>query len=184
MRGKELGRVLEVLRGHGLADSVQLDLGAIRDFDYYTGVIFDGYGLDLGRPLAQGGRYDHLLGRFGRPAPATGFVIHLDLVGEMLERARGRQVLPSLSAAVGWSTATGLVPALRLGASLRLFGMRAVVDTQVRPLPAARRWAQAVGARNLIVVENSELALWAPEKGRLRRLPPEQVVGRLAGARA
>ncbi|HEX3507925.1 MAG TPA: ATP phosphoribosyltransferase regulatory subunit, partial [Candidatus Dormibacteraeota bacterium] len=82
----ELGRVVELLGAYGLRDVVNLDLGAIRDFDYYTGIIFEGYGPDLGRPVAQGGRYDGLLARFGRPAPATGFVVQLDLVWEMLTR--------------------------------------------------------------------------------------------------
>jgi len=76
----ELARVRELLVAHGIGDVVVLDLGAIRDFDYYTGVIFEGYGPDFGRPIAQGGRYDALLARFGRPAPATGFMIQLDLV--------------------------------------------------------------------------------------------------------
>src|SRR5438477_321916 len=84
---EDLAEVLKLLRAHGISEGVSLDLGAIRDFDYYTGVIFEGYGQDLGRPLAQGGRYDRLLAKFGRPAPATGFVIHLDLVGELLARA-------------------------------------------------------------------------------------------------
>src|SRR5439155_1136893 len=79
---------------HGIGDVVILDLGAIRDFDYYTGVIFEGYGPDLGRPVAQGGRYDGLLARFGRAAPATGFVVQLDLVSEMLTRAARPPELP------------------------------------------------------------------------------------------
>src|SRR5262249_53893729 len=82
-----LGRVHELLRAHKLEDEVSYDLGAIRDFDYYTGVTFEGYEPDVGRPLAQGGRYDGLLAGFGRPAPATGFMLHLDLVGDVLRRS-------------------------------------------------------------------------------------------------
>ena len=80
----QLREVYGLLSEHGIGDVVILDLGAIRDFDYYTGVIFEGYGPDLGRPVAQRGRYDGLLERFGRPAPATGFMVQLDLVSEML----------------------------------------------------------------------------------------------------
>src|SRR5207302_10033418 len=85
----EPAKVRELLVAHGIAQVVSLDLGAIRDFDYYTGVIFEGYGPDLGRPVTQGGRYDGLLARFGRPAPATGFMVQLDLVTEMLARRSG-----------------------------------------------------------------------------------------------
>ncbi|MGH7860897.1 MAG: ATP phosphoribosyltransferase regulatory subunit [Candidatus Dormibacteraceae bacterium] len=177
---EDLRRVLSILDGQGLGGSVQIDLGASRDFDYYTGVVFEAYGGDLGRPVVQGGRYDHLLSGFGRPAPATGFVVHMDLVGETLQGSPARRALPSLSAAVAWS-AEGLESALRLGSSLRLFGMRAVVDTQPRSLGAARRWSAGLGANHLIHVTGAAEAAWQPRAGRLRKLPPEQVVGRLAG---
>src|SRR5712692_1149763 len=176
---EELARVRELLVAYGLGDAVQLDLGAIRDFDYYTGIIFEGFGPELGRPLAQGGRYDGLLARFGRPAPATGFVLQLELACEVLERAGRAPAPPRLEAAVAWGRA-GQKAALQLGASLRLFGMRAVVDTQPRGIGAARAWATALGARNLVFCEGPERVAWSPGPGRMRRLPPEQVVARLA----
>ena len=176
----DLARVEELLREHGLGGQVNLDLGAIRDFDYYTGVIFEGYGADLGRPLAVGGRYDRLLERFGRPAPATGFVVHLDLVAEAIARAGGPPDLPRLDAAVAWSAA-GLPVALKLGSSLRLFGMRAVVDTESRSLAAARRWRGQVGAQSLVHCGGAGPVTWAAGS-RTRRLPPEQVVAQIVGA--
>jgi ATP phosphoribosyltransferase regulatory subunit len=178
---EELSRVHELLGSHGLGAAVSLDLGSIRDFDYYTGVIFEGYGPDLGRPVAQGGRYDGLLAGFGRPAPATGFVIHLDLVGELLGR-NGGLVLRQLDAAVAW-TQPGLETALRLGAALRTFGMRAVVDTQPRDLASARGWSRELGARHLVHA-GAELATLRVGDGRALRLRPEQVVAKIAGGAA
>ena len=174
----QLAEVTDLLAAHGLAAAVTIDLGAIRDFDYYTGIIFEGFGEDLGRPLAQGGRYDRLLGRFGRPAPATGFVVRLDLLADALGRRRP-PALPQLDAAVAWRRGS-VRDALRLGASLRLFGMRAVVDTEPRSLDAARRWRAAVGARHLVHFGAGQRPAWVPPGGRLRRLPPEQVVAKLA----
>jgi len=179
----ELAEVRELLVAHGLGDVVSLDLGAIRDFDYYTGIIFEGYGPDIGRPVAQGGRYDGLLARFGRPAPATGFVVQLDLVWEMLTRAARPPALPRIDAAVAW-TGSGLNTALRLGSTLRLFGMRAVVDTQARDQAASKTWWRTVGAVNLIHCQNAASVSWTARGQRTRRLPPEQVAGRLAGGLA
>lgn len=176
----ELAEVLHLLVAHGLGDVVSLDLGAIRDFDYYTGIIFEGYGPDVGRPVAQGGRYDALLARFGRPAPATGFVVQLDLVWEMLTRAARPPALPRIDAAVAWN-ASGLKAALRLGSTLRLFGMRAVVDTEARSPAESKAWWRAVGAVNLIHCMNDSTVAWTAVGQRTRRLPPEQVAGRLAG---
>ena len=176
----ELARVRELLVAHDIGDVVILDLGAIRDFDYYTGVIFEGYGPDLGRPVAQGGRYDGLLERFGRPAPATGFVVQLDLVSEMLTRAPRPPQLPRLDAAVAW-TGDGLNTALRLGSTLRLFGMRAVVDTESRSAAEAREWWRAVGAASLLHCSDDARVAWSSGGRRTRTLPPEQVAARLAG---
>ena len=176
----ELARVRELLVAHGIGDVVVLDLGAIRDFDYYTGVTFEGYGPDVGRSVAQGGRYDGLLARFGRPAPATGFVVELDLVTEMLTRAPRPPALPRLDAAVGWA-AGGLDVALRLGSTLRLFGMRAAVDTEPRTQPEAARWWRAIGAANLLFCRGGGQVAWSSEGQRTRSLPPEQVAARLAG---
>jgi len=177
----ELRSVHALLVDHGLGDVVHLDLGALRDFDYYTGVIFEGYGPDFGRPIAQGGRYDGLLARFGRPAPATGFVVQLDLVSDMLTRAPRPPAMPRIDAAVAWRGESGLRTALRVGSTLRLFGMRAVVDTESRTPDAARSWWQTVGAANLVHCTDGANVTWSVPGQRARRLPPEQVAARLAG---
>jgi ATP phosphoribosyltransferase regulatory subunit len=68
----------EVVAGRGVADRVSLDLGLLRDLGYYTGAILEVYDPALGHILGGGGRYDELIGRFGRPLPAAGFALHLE----------------------------------------------------------------------------------------------------------
>ena len=121
-----------------------------------------------------------MLARFGRPAPATGFMIQLDLVSEMLTRAPRPPALPRIDAALAWSD-PGLNTALRLGSTLRLFGMRAVVDTQPRSPAEAKAWWRAIGAANLVHCRSDATVSWTSEGQRSRSLPPEQVAGRLAG---
>jgi ATP phosphoribosyltransferase regulatory subunit len=70
-----------------VAERVIFDLGLVRQMGYYTGAVFDVYDPALGAPLGGGGRYDDLLGRFGRPLPAVGFALtidrlHIALTGE------------------------------------------------------------------------------------------------------
>jgi ATP phosphoribosyltransferase regulatory subunit len=72
-----LRRVLDLLEP-AIADRVIFDLGLMRGLGYYTGAVFEIYDPALGEPLGGGGRYDDLLGRFGRPLPAVGFGIGLD----------------------------------------------------------------------------------------------------------
>jgi hypothetical protein len=100
----------------------------------------------------------------------------------MLARAGHSAASQRLDAAVAW-TADGQMAALRLGSSLRLFGMRAVVDTQARALAPAREWAGVLSAANLLHCGGGDGVAWAPAGGRLRRLPAEQVVARLATER-
>jgi len=72
-----LAEVYRLLRAYGLADSALLDLGEVRGFDYYSGVHFEAYVSGLGAALVGGGRYDHMLGRFGFDCPATGFAFEV-----------------------------------------------------------------------------------------------------------
>jgi ATP phosphoribosyltransferase regulatory subunit len=64
----------------GVAERVIFDLGLARGLGYYSGAVFDVYDPALGVPIGGGGRYDELLGRFGRPLPAVGFAIGVDLL--------------------------------------------------------------------------------------------------------
>jgi ATP phosphoribosyltransferase regulatory subunit len=73
-----LAETVDGLRERGIADRVRLDLGLLRDLGYYTGAILEVYDPALGHILGGGGRYDELMGRFGRPLPAAGFALHLE----------------------------------------------------------------------------------------------------------
>ena len=61
-----------------VAERVIFDLGLVRSLRYYTGAVFEVYDPALGAPLGRGGRYDELLGRFGRDLPAVGFALSVD----------------------------------------------------------------------------------------------------------
>jgi ATP phosphoribosyltransferase regulatory subunit len=62
----------ELLAERGMADRVIFDLGLVRQLGYYTGAVFEVYDPAVGFTLGGGGRYDDLLGRFGRALPACG----------------------------------------------------------------------------------------------------------------
>jgi ATP phosphoribosyltransferase regulatory subunit len=70
----------EAVAARGVAERVSLDLGLLRDLGYYTGAILEVYDPALGHILGGGGRYDELMGRFGRPLPAAGFALYLERV--------------------------------------------------------------------------------------------------------
>ena len=75
---QRLQATYDALVERGVAGRVQLDLGLLRDLGYYTGAIVEVYDPALGHILGGGGRYDDLLGRFGRPLPAAGFGLYVE----------------------------------------------------------------------------------------------------------
>jgi ATP phosphoribosyltransferase regulatory subunit HisZ len=63
-----------------VAARVIYDLGLLRSLGYYTGAVFEVYDAAFGAPMGGGGRYDDLLGRFGRELPACGWALDVERV--------------------------------------------------------------------------------------------------------
>lgn len=81
-----LEELYELLKQYGVSEYVSFDLGMLSKFHYYTGVIFKAYTYGVGDAIVTGGRYDTLLGRFGKDAPAIGFMVLIDDLMEALYR--------------------------------------------------------------------------------------------------
>lgn len=90
-----LTNVHGLLSGAGYDDHVFLDLGEFRGFDYYDGVVFDVFAEGMGVELGGGGRYDHLIGRFGRNVPSTGFALNVDRLFRSLGSFAKPEVVPT-----------------------------------------------------------------------------------------
>jgi ATP phosphoribosyltransferase regulatory subunit len=82
----------------GKSDRLTIDLGEIRGFDYYTGILFRAYVPGLGFEVASGGRYDGLPAQFGYDAPAVGFSFTLErleqVVADRLDAVRPPDAVP------------------------------------------------------------------------------------------
>lgn len=83
-----LGQIFARLREFGFGGYLFLNLGLIRDFDYYTGVIWEGFSPYLGYPVLAGGRYNDLFRVFGKDLPACGFALFLERVVEVIQKER------------------------------------------------------------------------------------------------
>jgi ATP phosphoribosyltransferase regulatory subunit len=71
-------RAIHALLEPRTAARVIFDLGLVRSLGYYTGAVFQVYDPAYGVPIGSGGRYDELLGQFGRPLPAVGFALNIE----------------------------------------------------------------------------------------------------------
>ena len=79
-----LRQLYNALSKAGYGDHIRFDLGMVHQIDYYTGVVFRGYVEGAGDAVLSGGRYDNLVGLFGREAQATGFAVDVDAVARTL----------------------------------------------------------------------------------------------------
>lgn len=78
LRLEYLKDLLEKLKDAGLKDFITVDLGEVRGLIYYTGIIFEAFSKNSGKPLLTGGRYDTLLNGYGLSAASTGFAIDIE----------------------------------------------------------------------------------------------------------
>ena len=142
---QELAQLWDLLDAHAITDRVHLDLGAVRDWDYYTGPTFEVFSEDSGFALGSGGRYDTLLSRFGAALPATGFVLHVDRCHDSIVRRAGVLTAPAVMR-VSWEDAAH-ADALELARGLRHRGVACACDLaaggdgDVRVSPSGAHWA-------------------------------------------
>ena len=139
---QRLDAIHSALARRGLAEHVLFDLGDTRGMGYYTGIAFEGFAPGLGFPLCGGGRYDELIGRYGRPRPAVGVALLTERVRLALNGACSAAGGPDLLAASAVASACW-----QEIEALRTQGWRIEVDVLGRDEAALR----AEGARGLRV---------------------------------
>lgn len=170
-----LRSVFDVLKDYGVADRVYVDLGMIKDLDYYTGMVLEGYSEVLGFPLCTGGRYDNLIGRFGYACPATGFALSVERLLAALAHQQGREgvagsILGSEPVA-RWVVAAANEPArsraLQAVRRLRQAGEPVEVDLEPRSPQDLQRYAALKGIAAVV---------WFPEEGGPRVTAPPQLL--------
>jgi len=137
-----------------------VDARLVRGLDYYTRTLFEIKGahdkLGAGSTLVGGGRYDSMVAGLGGPdVPAIGFAAGLErllIASEITAPSKGIDALvaPIGLAAVG--------SGLELARDLRRGGIRCEVDTRGSSLKGQLRRANALGARIVLILGESELA--------------------------
>lgn len=75
---ERLERIYEVLKIYGVEQYINFDFSMSGTLGYYTGIIFRGYTFGTGDAIVKGGRYDHLIEKFGKQSPSIGFVLVID----------------------------------------------------------------------------------------------------------
>lgn len=132
-----LARTIGLVTAQG-APAPAVDLGVMRDWSYYSGIVIEAYAPGASSPVAVGGRYDGLGARFGRPRAAVGVAVTLDLLHHAVGAPDGTE--PEGVVVVG-----GLDDRVTAAAMLRAMGVPVVAVTARQPAPEA--FATADGRR-------------------------------------
>ena len=134
---ENLREILRHLEAHGALGAVILDLGLSGRHDYYTGAVYEAYAAGLGFTVANGGRYDNLLRRFGKELPATGFAIYLERLLSVLPEKEPQPLLVLVG---------GDVDGIEAAAGLRRLGVPVLHLSEDLPPEAAVEYARSVEA--------------------------------------
>lgn len=97
---ERLEQVYELMKSrYGMEKYISFDLGMLSKFHYYTGIIFKAYTYGVGDAVVKGGRYDGLLMRFGKEAPAIGCVFLLD---DIMSALTAQKLTPKIPEQTVW----------------------------------------------------------------------------------
>jgi len=155
----ELGQIVR----YAPAAPITIDPTLARGLSYYTGAIMEMTVPDLAGSLAGGGRYDGLIGMFGKEQiPACGFSLGLERILVVMEE-RGMfppNIADSAPADVMvtiWNDDT-VAEALKLASDLRSAGLRVTVYPEADKLGKQLKYADTINVRHVCMLGESELA--------------------------
>lgn len=138
------------LEAMDVIDKVSFDLSLARGLDYYTGLIYEVVVVaDSASPptqvgsIAAGGRYDDLVGMYGRrPLPCVGISFGVDRIFTLLDARRKKNTSDMASQAQVYIMAFGgkefdglLLERMRVARQLWAAGIRAEFTAKVKPKP-------------------------------------------------
>ena len=134
-------------------DKIRVDLGLANKKNYYTGIIFRGYVEGYGLPALSGGRYDTLLGDFGREAAAVGFAVNVEAAARVLLRKDKARFGQSPDVLV-WGESGAEIAALKHCDELIAQGL--IVRSSLSECPnCAREFAKSHNIRRVDIVDKN-----------------------------
>ncbi len=152
----ELELMSDIFDEAGVGNMVEFDMSLARGLDYYTGPVFEGR--YLGKPkvgsILGGGRYDHLIERFGGPhTPATGISLGISrLIDVLLARGIGETLIPQLDVFIAPIKRPMLPYGMRLQQELIRAGLTCEIDLMERSLKKQLERADSKSARFVVIV--------------------------------
>ncbi|MGI9035164.1 MAG: histidine--tRNA ligase [Pyrinomonadaceae bacterium] len=155
---KQVSQILEMA---GL-ESLKIDASLARGLSYYTGAIFEVNAPDLAGSIASGGRYDDLIGMFGKEQiPASGFSLGLERILLIMDEREmfppELETNPADVLVTVWNEDTA-GESLKLASELRRENLRVLVYPEADKLGKQFKYADSIGICYVCVLGETELA--------------------------
>ena len=129
---------------------MSFDLGMLSQFNYYTGILFRAYTHGTGDVIAAGGRYDSLVGQFGKQAPAIGIAVYSDQLLTALLR-QGLLEHPAAEGTLIVYSEAGKKEAVAKAVALRAEGVAVtMLQKNAHTEEALKGYAEHIGAKNIL----------------------------------
>ena len=120
---ERLEKLYEVLKMYKLEKHVSFELDMLGKYKYYTGIIFRAYTYGTGDAIVTGGRYDNLMGQFGKEAASIGFAIVMNRLMLALSSQKIEVELPNKAEVIYYDD-TSLKEAIEKACDMREQGVK------------------------------------------------------------
>ena len=136
----------------------EIDSGIVRGLDYYTKTVFEFIDGDSGLTVLGGGRYDGLVQEFGgQPTPAVGFATGVERLMEMYNVNNPDAEEKKVDLYILSLRNEESKKAFEISEKLRSQNLKIERDIFERSFKAQMKYADKIGARNLLVIGEEEL---------------------------
>ncbi len=180
---ERLEQLYEILTEYGFDRYISFDLAMLSKYNYYTGIIFNAYTYGTGDAIVTGGRYDNLVGQFGKEAPAIGLAIVIDQLMLALSR---QKLLPIPDA--GDTLIIYKKPyrklAIALTGSFRKDGMNTILQLSniQKPYEEYRQYAKRMNIGGILLIDNdNEIKILETDSGNVKTASIEDFMSQQGG---
>lgn len=150
---KEIEDVLSLIDEFDLSCQINVDLGELRGFNYYTGITFEIISPRVSSSLVRGGRYDELVGKYGYDCAATGFAVDIEA---LLDVAGTRSEDSQIHFVLAPKRSNLRSEAIRLAERLRSNGFRVALHLKGSDSGRVMMGDQNLNLCRMILLETSQ----------------------------
>lgn len=159
----ELNQIKTFLKQFKTGANVVVDYSLVRGLGYYSGPIFEVMFGSYNKSVAGGGRYDGLIGVYGKEGlPATGISIGIDRVVDIMDeggifeqKGIGKTNVKCFVAPINEEM---LKESIKIAQKIRSKGIKCMIDLQSRSLSKNLEYCNSKGIPKIVIVGQKDFA--------------------------